>query len=74
MHSRAPTLLAHLFAMWTAHHAAHFLEAESDPDQSYLLMPHAAQVVAVLCMLGLCSEREVASRNLVQVRSLSGEV
>ena len=73
MHAAAPVALAHLFAMWTARHAAHFLEAEADSDRSYLLMPHAAQVVAALCMLGLSVPGEVRSRNLVQVMTGEGK-
>ncbi|CAF4353256.1 unnamed protein product [Rotaria sp. Silwood2] len=49
-----PSLLAHIFAIWTLKNTQHYntMRGITD-DNAYLLMPHVGQVISILRVLGL---------------------
>jgi len=52
--SKIPELMAHISALWTLKHSKHFFEAGDVQDKdSYLIQPHAAQVISIFRMLNL---------------------
>ncbi|CAF4739828.1 unnamed protein product, partial [Rotaria sp. Silwood2] len=72
--SKLPRLTAHIFALWTLKSAEHYFEAKgSDNQESYLLQPHAAQVVAIFRMLGIGDKEEKLNNNLVQIGTGEGK-
>ncbi|CAF0938955.1 unnamed protein product [Adineta steineri] len=72
--SKIPKLTAHVFALWTLKNAVHYFEAEGVEDkQSYLLQPHAAQVISIFRMLGIGDKNEELKNNLVQVGTGEGK-
>ncbi|CAF4020109.1 unnamed protein product [Rotaria sp. Silwood2] len=51
---RIPELLAHIFAVWTLKNTQHYNAMRGiDASNTYLLMPHAAQVIAIFRILGI---------------------
>ncbi|CAF1185261.1 unnamed protein product [Adineta steineri] len=69
-----PKLLAHIFALWTLQNASHYFEIEDvDNKNSYLLKPHAAQVVSIFRMLGIGDEKQDLRNNLVQIGTGEGK-
>lgn len=53
-----PELIANIFALWTIKNMEHFNEmkniaAKDEERKTYLMQPHAAQVIAIFRMLGL---------------------
>ncbi|CAF3546493.1 unnamed protein product [Rotaria socialis] len=52
--NQIPTLVAHIFAVWTLKNTQHYNESHGiNGSQEYLLMPHVAQVIAIFRMLGI---------------------
>ncbi|KAH3764756.1 helicase carboxy-terminal domain protein [Pelomyxa schiedti] len=80
-----PELLAHIFMLWTLSHAGNYFEIASfvidDNDKDkYLYIPHPAQVVAILRMLGVGykSNTKVKSvpgliKNIIQLQTEEGK-
>lgn len=55
-----PNLLAHIFAVWTLKNTQHYnASRDIDSAKAYLLMPHCAQVISVLRILGIGYEESV---------------
>lgn len=49
-----PTLMAYIFALWTLMNSQHYFGASgTENKESYLLKPHAAQVVSIFRILGV---------------------
>jgi hypothetical protein len=49
-----PILLAHIFAVWTLKNTQHYNSMRGvDEANSYLLMPHVGQVIAIFRLLGI---------------------
>ncbi|CAF5016018.1 unnamed protein product, partial [Rotaria sp. Silwood1] len=72
--NKIPTLLAHIFALWTLQSAHHYFEVGNvGNNNSYLLQPHIAQVISIFCMLGLDDIDEKLRNNLVQIRTGEGK-
>lgn len=58
-----PELLAHVFAIWTLKNTEHYNAARGiESGKAYLLMPHAAQVVAILRILGIGYETQITEK------------
>jgi hypothetical protein len=54
-----PILLAHIFAVWTLKNTQHYnLMRGVDEANSYLLMPHVGQVIAIFRLLGIGYEKK----------------
>ena len=71
---RVPKLAAHIFALWTLMNSTHYFEAESlDNKDSYLLQPHAAQVISIFRILGIGDKKEELKNNLVQIGTGEGK-
>ncbi|CAF4640605.1 unnamed protein product [Rotaria socialis] len=71
---KIPRLAAHIFALWTLRSAEHYFEAKGSNNQdSYLLQPHAAQIVSIFRMLGIGDKKEELSNNLVQIGTGEGK-
>jgi hypothetical protein len=70
-----PALCAHIFALWTVHFSASFFgSSDAQSRDSYLLRPHAAQVVAVFRLFGLDAPGAAAlDRHLVQIGTGEGK-
>ncbi len=69
-----PEMLAHIFAIWTLKNASHFFDAEgADERETYLLRPHAAQVISILRMLGIDDNTSSLKNNLVQIGTGEGK-
>ncbi|CAF1394740.1 unnamed protein product [Adineta steineri] len=74
LRSNIPKLAAHIFALWTLQSAYHYFEAtEVENKKSYLLQPHAAQVVSIFRMLGIGDDKEELKNNLVQIGTGEGK-
>ena len=72
--SKVQKLAAHIFALWTLQNSQHFFEADStDNRDSYLLQPHAAQVISIFRMLGIGDTKEELNHNLVQIGTGEGK-
>ncbi|CAF1389902.1 unnamed protein product [Rotaria sordida] len=72
--NRVPKLAAHVFALWTLRNGHHFFEDDSVENRdSYLLQPHAAQVISMFRMLGIGDTTEDLSNNLVQIGTGEGK-
>ncbi len=72
--NQIPTLMAHIFAIWTLQNANYYFEAQGlDNQNSYLLKPHAAQVISIFRLLGIGDEQEKLSNNLVQIGTGEGK-
>ncbi|CAF4122389.1 unnamed protein product [Adineta steineri] len=71
---KIPRLTAYIFALWTLKSAEHYFEAKGSDDQdSYLLQPHAAQIIAIFRMLGIGDRKEELNNNLVQIGTGEGK-
>ncbi|CAF2963370.1 unnamed protein product [Rotaria sp. Silwood2] len=71
---KVPRLLAHVFALWTLQNASNYFEVATEENQSsYLLRPHAAQVVSIFRMLGIGDKKEELTNNLVQIGTGEGK-
>ncbi|CAF3372385.1 unnamed protein product [Rotaria sp. Silwood1] len=71
---KIPKLLAHIFALWTLQNAASYFEAEDvENKNSYLLQPHAVQVVSIFRMFGIGDKKEELRNNLVQIGTGEGK-
>jgi hypothetical protein len=69
-----PELLAHIFAFWTLKNADHYFDAKGVEDQrSYLLQPHAAQVISIFRMLAVDDTASTLKNNLVQIGTGEGK-
>jgi hypothetical protein len=69
-----PELLAHVLALWTLKNADHYFDAEGmDDKNSYLLQPHAAQVISIFRMLGIDDSNPSLKNNLVQIGTGEGK-
>lgn len=69
-----PDMLAHIFALWTLINSAHYYDAEGTEDQqSYLLVPHAAQVISIFRMLGVDDHKTDFINNFVQIGTGQGK-
>ncbi|MBX9585798.1 MAG: hypothetical protein K2X50_00940 [Gammaproteobacteria bacterium] len=69
-----PEILAHVFAIWTLKNASHYFDAEgADERESYLLRPHAAQIISILRMLGIDDGTASLKNNLVQIGTGEGK-
>lgn len=74
MATKLPKLLAYIFAIWTLQNAEHYFEARDLADkESYLLQPHAAQVISIFRLLGVGDKKEVLRNNLVQIGTGEGK-
>ncbi|ETO14908.1 hypothetical protein RFI_22460 [Reticulomyxa filosa] len=52
--NKVPELMAYIFAVWTLQNAHFYFDAKGVQDQnSYLLQPHVAQIIAIFRMLGI---------------------
>ncbi|CAF4449380.1 unnamed protein product [Rotaria sp. Silwood2] len=72
--NKVPKLAAHVFALWTLQNAHHYFEADGvENKESYLLQPHAAQVISIFRMLGIGDVKEELSNNLVQIGTGEGK-
>ncbi|CAF3383520.1 unnamed protein product [Rotaria socialis] len=72
--NKVPKLAAHVFALWTLQNAHHYFEAEGvENKESYLLQPHAAQVISIFRMLGIGDAKEELINNLVQIGTGEGK-
>ena len=67
-----PKLVAHIFALWTLKNSSHYFEASTDKD-SYLFVPHAAQIISIFRMIGTGDSSEKLSNNLVQIGTGEGK-
>jgi len=71
---KLPKLLAHIFAIWTLQHPEHFYAAKGLGDQeTYLLQPHAAQVISIFRLLGVGDKKEVMQNNLIEISTGEGK-
>ncbi len=69
-----PELLAYIFAIWTLKNASHYFDAEgADERESYLLRPHAAQIISIFRMLGIDESSSSLRNNLVQIGTGEGK-
>ncbi len=50
---KIPELLAHIFAIWTLKNSEHYNTSRGIEAKAYLLMPHAAQIVAIFRIFGI---------------------
>lgn len=49
-----PIIMAYIFALWTLNNSQHYFEnIHASNKKSYLLSPHAAQVISIFRMLGI---------------------
>lgn len=72
--NKIPKLAAHVFALWTLQNANHYFDAEDAENRnSYIMQPHAAQVIAVFRILGIGDSKEELSNNLVQISTGEGK-
>ncbi|KAL4489801.1 hypothetical protein ABPG72_022441 [Tetrahymena utriculariae] len=69
-----PSLIAHIFAIWTLLNTQYFKQvSDSENKQNYLFKPHAGQVISVFRLLGLGYEKENLYSNLVQLGTGEGK-
>ncbi|KAL4441130.1 hypothetical protein ABPG74_002080 [Tetrahymena malaccensis] len=69
-----PSLMAHIFSIWTLLNTQYFQEAqELDNKQNYLLKPHAGQVISIFRLIGLGYQTENLYNNLVQLGTGEGK-
>ena len=55
-----PSLIAHIFALWSLEHSQEFFQATDVNDRnSFLMQPHAAQVISIFRLL--CLDMDTAS-------------
>jgi len=67
-------IMAHVFALWTLLNATHYFQAKSAANQkSYLLQPHASQVVSIFRMLCVDETSSELLNNFVQIGTGEGK-
>ncbi|CAF4908972.1 unnamed protein product, partial [Rotaria sp. Silwood1] len=72
--NKIPELAAHIFALWTLQNAHHYFEDDSVENRnSYLLQPHAAQIISIFRMLGIDDTKEQLSNNIIQIGTGEGK-
>ncbi|ETN97116.1 hypothetical protein RFI_40415, partial [Reticulomyxa filosa] len=72
--NKIPELMAHIFALWTLQNAQFYFDAKgADNQDSYLLQPHAAQVISIFRMLGVDEKKSGPINNLVQIGTGEGK-
>ncbi|CAF0846527.1 unnamed protein product [Adineta steineri] len=74
LEQKIPELLAYIFAVWTLKNTYHYNTARGiEAAQSYLLIPHAGQVIAVFRLLGIGYTPQTISRpfNAVSKQKIS---
>ncbi|CAF3330256.1 unnamed protein product [Rotaria sp. Silwood2] len=72
--NKIPELAAHIFALWTLQNACHYFEDDGVENRnSYLLQPHAAQIISIFRMLGIDDTKEQLSYNLIQIETGEGK-
>ncbi|CAF3312638.1 unnamed protein product, partial [Rotaria sp. Silwood2] len=72
--NKVPKLAAYVFALWTLQNAHHYFEADVvENKDSYLLQPHAAQVISIFRMLGIGDSKEDLINKLVQIGTGEGK-
>ncbi|CAF3135394.1 unnamed protein product [Rotaria sp. Silwood2] len=72
--NKIPELAAHIFALWTLQNARHYFEDDGVENRnSYLLQPHAAQIISIFRMLGIDDTKEQLSYNLIQIETGGGK-
>ncbi|ETO11504.1 hypothetical protein RFI_25872, partial [Reticulomyxa filosa] len=72
--NNVPSLIAHIFALWTLQNAQFYFDAKGVENQSsYLLQPHAAQVISIFRMLGVDENKPGLINNLVQIGTGEGK-
>ncbi|KAL4441129.1 hypothetical protein ABPG74_002079 [Tetrahymena malaccensis] len=74
MRLNLPSLIAHVFALWTLLNTQYFQEVQDlQNNENYLLKPHVGQVISVFRLLGLGYEKENLYNNLVQLGTGEGK-
>ena len=70
-----PTLIAHIFAVWTLNNSEHYNEDRGiEKDIAYLLMPHAAQVISIFRIFCIGYNKKLDNyNNLVQIGTGEGK-
>ncbi|CAF1002767.1 unnamed protein product [Adineta steineri] len=72
-----PDLLAHIFAVWTLQNTKHYNTMRGiEAAQSYLLMPHVGQVIAIFRLLGIGYEnyKKIRGRKIPFTRKISDDL
>ena len=69
---KIPSLLAHLFAIWTLRDSKAYFEM-GDGDRAFLKQSHATQIVSIFCMLNMAGEDPQLRSHLAQVLSDEGK-
>ena len=68
-----PTLIAHIFAVWTLKNSEQYNEDRGiEKDKAYLLMPHVAQVISIFCIFCIGYKTKI-DNNLVQIGTGEGK-
>jgi len=71
---RIPSLLAHIFAIWTLQNAGSYFDNDDlTKRESYLMQPHAAQVISIFRLLGIGEGKSKLQNNLVQIGTGEGK-
>ena len=74
MVAKIPELLAHIFAIWTLQNTGSYFETDDSMNRdSYLLMPHAAQVISIFRLLGVGEDGFKLQNNLAQIGTGEGK-
>ncbi|KAL4489804.1 hypothetical protein ABPG72_022444 [Tetrahymena utriculariae] len=69
-----PSLIAHVFAIWTLLNTQYFKEvSDLENKQNYLFKPHAGQVISIFRLLGLGYTNDNLYNNLVQLGTGEGK-
>ena len=69
-----PTLIAHIFAVWTLNNSEQYNEDRGiEKDKAYLLMPHAAQVISIFRIFCIGYKKLDNYNNLVQIGTGEGK-
>ncbi|CAF4857658.1 unnamed protein product, partial [Rotaria sp. Silwood1] len=72
-----PDLLAHIFAVWTLQNTKHYNTMRGiEAAQSYLLMPHVGQVIAIFRLLGIGYEnyKKIIGHKVPFTRKISDDL
>ncbi|CAF3541480.1 unnamed protein product [Rotaria socialis] len=72
-----PDLLAHIFAVWTLQNTKHYNSMRGiEAAQSYLLMPHVGQVIAIFRLLGIGYEnyKKIRGHQVPFTRKISDDL
>ena len=71
MKDNVPSLLAHIFALWTLKNSAFYFEA--DKQNSYLFKPHPAQIISIFRVLSIDNGKAQLENNLAQIGTGEGK-